>query len=155
MGGTNQWWGVPNMGMIYLCYNADKQPMSASLSCSAHKHNAERVNVQHKANASMSLAQMFIYYIIDLDVLHPVHPLVKGGHGRTRRYHCCPPFGGSDTWAPMGKLSIYSWGLRNQPGKTACKCIETCMNRKSSFHSHTGRVQEVASAAYVVTPIEM
>ena len=66
MGGTNQWWGVPNMGMIYLCYNADKQPMSASLSCTAHKHKAERANVQHKANASNIIG-------LDVHLLHHLH----------------------------------------------------------------------------------
>ena len=98
---------------------------------------------------------MFIYYIIDIDELQPVHLLVKGGHGRGYRCHCCPPCGGSDTRAPMGKLGSYSWGVTQLAWQNSMQMYSKRMTRKLSFHSSTDWLQETLVAAPAMTAIEM
>ena len=56
---------------------------------------------------------------------------------------------------PHGEIRLLFMGVAQLAWQNSMQMYWKCMIRKLSFHSHTGRVQEVASAAHVVTAIEM
>ena len=86
MGGTNQWWGVPNMGMIYYVItltNSQCQRVFHVLLTNITQResmcNIKQMQTCHWLRCSFITSLTWMYYTLYIHWL-------KGGHGRGRRY---------------------------------------------------------------------